>query len=146
MSHEVSVKQRPAYRSEMETERAIQEFMKTVCLDRALLLGIVAGGLVHWKNVAGKAFKGFQVSDQMLNDIFGFLMQEAGPEPGKQLDKLLRAGLVNLKLAKLQGLAQFIQDERHLDAVLEKNLPDDDERAAIREQMLLMMKGLGTVH
>lgn len=125
--------------------KAIQEFFKATAKDRLLLLSIVAGGLAHWMKVGGASFKGFKVDALQLEMMFHTLEEQAGDDPKGQLDALQRAELVGLKLEKLQGLARFIEDERHLDEVLERNLPDDAERVAIRQQMLVMMKG-GTVH
>ncbi len=125
--------------------KAVQEFFKATAKDRLLLLSIVAGGLSQWMKTSATAFKGFRVDDLQRELMFHTLEEHAGEDPKGQLDALLRAELVGLKLEKLQGLARFIEDERHLDEVLEHNLPDDAERAAIRQQMLVMMKG-GHIH
>lgn len=123
-----------------QTEKAVKHCLQTTCDDRLLLLSIVAGGPSHWRNVAKKAFQGLYCSDKMLDDMFGFLVEQAGPEPKAQLDALLRADLVALKLDKLKGLARFIESERHLDEVLERCVPEDAERDAIRQQMLIILK------
>lgn len=129
-----------------ETNRAVKHFLEVACKDRLYLLAIVTGGLAHFKIIAGKAFKGFYVSDQMIGDMFGFLVEQAGPDPVKQYDELQRSGLVALKLDKLKGLARFITSERHLDQVLDKWIPDGDEKVAIRSQMLFFMKTEGLMH
>lgn len=125
--------------------RSVEEVLKACAKDRVLLLSIVAGGMGEWMRTSGRAFKGFKVSDLQRELVFRTLEEQAGDDPKGQLDSLLRAELVGLKLDKLRGLARFIENERHLDEVLERNLPDDSERAAIRQQMLVIMRG-GTVH
>lgn len=128
-----------------QTQRAIKEFLTRTCKDRYLLLRIVVDGAVRFRNIAGKAFRGFYVNDKMLDDIFGFLAREAGDNPKAQLRALERSELVALKLDRLKGLCRFIESERHLDEVLERNVPDNSEREAIRQQMLVIMRG-GGVH
>ena len=128
-----------------QTRRAIKEVFKQCAKDRYLLLAIVCGGLAHWLSTARKAFKGLSADDLQLEMMFHTLEEQAGDDPKAQLHALERAELVNLKLERLRGLARFIENERHLDEVLERNLPDDAERAAIRQQMLVIIHG-GTVH
>lgn len=123
-----------------ETERAIKHFLETATKDRLYLLAIVTGGFAHWKIIAGKAFRGFLVDDTMLANLFEFLVEQAGPDPKRQYEELQRSGLVALKLDKLKGLARFLTDEKHLDAVLDKWVSDPDEKAALRSQLLLFMK------
>ncbi len=129
-----------------ESERAVKHFLGIVLKDRLLLLSIVTGGKFHWKTVAGKAFKGFLVSDAMLDQMFVWLTAQAGPNPLQQFEDLQRSGLVALKLERLRGLARFITSERHLDEVLDKWIQHPDEKAAIRGQLLLMIRSQGVVH
>lgn len=124
-------------RVEAETTRAIKHFLEVATKDRLYLLAIVTGGPDHWKTIARKAFHGFLVDDAMLENLFAFLVEQAGPEPVKQYDELQRAGLVALKLDRLKGLARFIESEKHLDEVLNKWVPDGTEREALRSQLLL---------
>lgn len=133
-------------RLQAETERAIKHFLEVATKDRLYLLAIVTGGKDHWKRIAGKAFRGFLVDDTIISHLFDFLVEQAGPDPKKQYDELQRSGLVALKLEKLQGLARFITDERHLDQVLDKWISDSDEKAALRSQLLMFMKTKGTPH
>lgn len=128
-----------------EFRRAVHEFLRAVGRDRLQLLAIVTGGKAHWKKVADHAFRGFMVDDIVakdtaLNGLFDIMVEAAGPDPVGQFDELQRSELVAIKMDRLRGLAAMITDEKHLDAVLDKHIPDDDERAAIRSQMLLMMK------
>ena len=127
-------------RVQEETNRAIKHFLEVVLKDRLYLLAIVTGGKAHWKQIAAKAFSGFLVNDQILYDLFAFLVREAGPDPVKQYDELQRSELVALKLEKLKGLARFIESEAHLDEVLNRAVADDEERAAVRTQLLLFWK------
>ena len=120
--------------------KSIEAFFKECAKDRLLLLSVVAGGMGHWMITSAKAFKGFRVDDLQREMIYRTLEEQAGDDPKGQLDALLRAELVNVKLEKLRGLARFIEDERHLDEVLEQNLPDNAERDAIRQQMLVILK------
>lgn len=129
-----------------ESERAVKHFLDVVLQDRFYLLAIVTGGKAHWKQIAGKAFRGFLVDDQILDNLFAFMQQEAGPDPKKQYEELQRSELVALKLDKLRGLARFITDEKHLDAVLDKWISDPSEKAALRSQLLLMIKAQGGPH
>ena len=136
----------PDEKRRQETERACKAHLEGVCADRLLLLAIVTGGKEHYRGIASKAFKGFLVDDAMLDSMFGFFVEQAGPEPKQQYEELQRAELVGLKLDKLKGLARLITDEAHLDAVLDKWVPEGDERRAIRSQMLLFMKTEGWMH
>jgi len=129
-----------------ESRRAVLEFGKTVQKDRLLLLSIVTGGMTHWLKLAGKAFRGFLVDQQMLEEMFEAMCQQAGEDPKKQYEQLQRAELVALKLEKLQGLVRFITSEQHLDEVLDKWIPDGDEKAALRGQMLVMMRREAVAH
>lgn len=129
-----------------ESERAIKHFLEIVLKDRMLLLSIVTGGKAHWKGVAGKAFRGFLVNDDMLDQTFTWLVEQAGLEPKKQFEELQRSGLVALKLDRLKGLARFITSEKHLDEVLDKWISEPDEKAALRGQLLMFMKTQGIVH
>ena len=121
--------------------RAVTEMLKACGRDRLMLLRIVTGGLPMWMAHSAKAFRGFRVSDLQREMIFRTLEEQAGDDPKGQLDTLMRSELVGLKLDRLKGLARFITDERHLDEVLERNLPDNNERAAIRQQMLHILRG-----
>lgn len=123
-----------------ESRRAILEFGKTVQKDRMLLLAIVTGGPEHWRKVAGQAFKGFMVDQQLLDGMFEAMVEWAGEDPKKQYEALQRASLVQLKLDRIKGLARFITDEAHLDQVLDKWVPDGDERVALRSQLLIFMR------
>lgn len=123
-----------------KARKAVKEFFATCAHDRLLLLRIVCGGKAEWMKTSAKAFKGFRVDDLQREFMFESLREQAGDDPKTQLDTLLRAELVNLKLEKLRGLARFIESEAHLDEVLERNLPDGAERAAIRQQMLVILK------
>lgn len=127
-------------RVEEETKRAVKHHMEIVCKDRLYLLAIVTGGYDHYKRIASKAFQGFLVDDNILKGMFDFFVQQAGERPKEQFEQLQRAELVALKLDRLKGLAAMITDERHLDSVLDRFVPDGAERAAIRSQMLLFMK------
>lgn len=131
---------------EEETKRAVKHHMEIVCKDRLYLLAIVTGGLTHYRKIAGKAFQGFLVDDGVITSMFNFFVEQAGPEPKKQYEELQRSGLVALKLDRLKGLARFITDERHLDAVLDKWISDPTEKAALRNQLLLMMKAEGVMN
>lgn len=128
-----------------ESERAVKHFLDVAAKDRLYLLAIVTGGKDHWKKIAGKAFRGFLVSDQILDNLFDFLVQQAGPDPVKQYDELQRSGLVALKLDRLKGLARFLHSEQHLDQVLDKWISDPDEKAALRGQLLMFMKTRGQI-
>ena len=123
-----------------ESRRSILEFGKMVQKDRLLLLSIVTGGMAHWLKIAGKAFQGFMIDQQLLEGMFEQMTIEAGEDPKAQFEALQRSGLVALKLEKLKGLAQFITSEQHLDEVLEKWIPDGDEKAALRIQLLHFMQ------
>ncbi len=123
-----------------ESRRAVIEFGKTVQKDRLLLLSIVTGGMAHWLKLAGKAFRGFIVDQQMLEGMFEVMVEQAGENPKAQFEQLQRAELVNLKLDRLKGLARHITDVNHLDAVLDKHIPDGDEKAAIRAQMIVFIQ------
>lgn len=138
-------------RAEEEFRRAVHEFLKVIGKDRLQLLAIVTGGRAHWKKVAGQAFRGFMshnltAKDTAINGLFDIMVEAAGPDPTKQYEELQRSELVALKMEKLQGLVRFIEDERHLDEVLDKWVPDGDERAALRSQLLIMMKTQGVSH
>lgn len=136
----------PRQKLTAESERAVKHLLQTITKDRLLLLAIVTGGPAHFHGIAAKAFKGFLVNDQMVDQMFAWCVELAGPEPKKQYDELQRSGLVALKLEKLQGLARFITSEQHLDQVLDKWISDPDEKQAIRSQMLLMLKSQGVRH
>jgi hypothetical protein len=123
-----------------ESRRAVIEFGKKVQSDRLLLLSIVTGGMAHWLKLAGKAFRGFLVDQQMLEGMFQVMVETAGPDPKAQFESLQRAALVNLKIDRLKGLARHITDVNHLDAVLDKHIPDGDEKAAIRAQMIVFIQ------
>jgi len=123
-----------------ESRRAIIEFEKTLKKDRLLLLSIVTGGMREWLKTAGKAFRGFMVDQQLLEQMFQAMTEMAGENPKAQFEALQRSGLVALKLEKLKGLAQFITSEQHLDEVLEKWIPDGDEKAALRQQLIHFMQ------
>lgn len=131
--------------AEEEFRRAVHEFLKAIGKDRLQLLAIVTGGKTHWKKVAGHAFHGFMAHNLTAKDItieglFDIMLEAAGPDPKQQYEELQRAELVNLKMEKIKGLARFITDEKHLDAVLDKWISDPDEKAALRSQLLLFMK------
>lgn len=149
MAHEFSIPKHKRLTgtalAEEEFRRAVHEFLKGVGKDRLQLLAIVTGGRQHWKKVAGHAFRGFMTHNTAAKDtaiagLFDILSEAAGPDPKQQYEELQRSELVALKMEKLQGLAAMIEDEQHLDEVLERSVPDGDERAAIRSQMLVMMK------
>lgn len=132
-----------------ESRRSTKVFLEAACKDRLYLLAIVTGGKDHWMKIAKKAFAGFLVDDQMLGDMFAFLVQEAGPDPVRQYDELQQAELTALKLDRLRGLADMITDERHLDEVLDRWSGHgfaQSERAALRTQLLLLMKSRGVSH
>lgn len=129
-----------------ESRRAILEFGKAVQNDRLYLLSIVTGGMAHWLKIAGKAFQGFMVDQALLEGMFEAMVEQAGDDPKRQYEELQRSGLVALKVDKLKGLARFITSEQHLDEVLDRWVPDDDERAAIRSQLLHYMQTQGTLH
>lgn len=133
-------------RLQEESRRAVKHFLEVVCQDRLYLLAIVTGGKAHWKGIAAKAFRGFLVDDTVLDQLFQFLVEQAGPDPTRQYDELQRSELVALKLEKLHGLARFITSEKHLDEVLDRCVPDGAERAAIRTQMLILLKTKGIQH
>lgn len=122
-----------------ESRRAIIEFGKTVQKDRLMLLAIVTGGMAHWLKIAGKAFKGFMVDQQLLEGMFETMCELAGEDPVKQYEELQRANLVALKMDRIKGLARFIESEQHLDEVLDKWVTLPDERQALRSQLLRFM-------
>jgi hypothetical protein len=129
-----------------ETEKAVKHFLLICSKDKMLLLAIVTGGLHYWKGIAGKAFRGYLVDDVLLERLFHFLVEQAGPEPKAQFKQLQRSGLVALKLDRLKGLARFITSEQHLDEVLDKWISDPAEKAALRGQLLIFWKTQGTAH
>lgn len=132
-----------------ESKRSVKVFLEAACKDRLYLLAIVTGGMEHWLKIARKAFAGFLVDDQMLSEMFHFLVQEAGPEPKRQYEELQAAELTALKLDRLRGLADMITDERHLDEVLDRWSGHGfaaSERQAIRTQLLLLMKSREMQH
>lgn len=118
-----------------ESRRAVLEFGKLVQKDRLLLLSIVCGGPAHWRQVAARAFRGFLIDQQLLDQMFEAMTEQAGDDPKRQFEELQRADLVALKLERLKGLANFITDDKHLDAVLDKWIPDGDEKKALRSQL-----------
>ena len=122
-----------------ETERAVKLHMEETAKDKLLLLAIVTGGLHHYRILASKAFRGFLISDQMVEQMFQFFVEIAGAEPVKQYDELQRSGLVALKLEKLQGLARFINSEKHLDEVVERWV-EPESREAIRQQLRIFWR------
>jgi hypothetical protein len=123
-----------------ETKRAVKLHMEVVCKDRLYLLAIVTGGIDHYRKIAGKAFSGFLVDQTVIDGMFHFFVEQAGPDPKKQFEELQRAELVALKLDRLKGLAAMLTDEKHLDAVLDKWISEPAEKAALRSQLLLLMK------
>lgn len=130
-----------------ESRRAVLEFGKMVQQDRMLLLSIVTGGLEHWNGIARKAFQGFMIDDQLIEELFQAMVEQAGENPKAQFEALQRADLVNLKLERLKGLARFITSEQHLDEVLDRWVPSGDERAAMRPLLLqYMAKDSGIAH
>lgn len=129
-----------------ESRRAILEFGKMVQNDRLLLLSIVTGGLEHWNGIARNAFKGFMVDDMLIEQMFTAMCEQAGENPKAQFEALQRADLVALKLDRLKGLAQFITSEQHLDEVLDKWIPNGDERTAIRAVMIGMIPADSVMH
>jgi hypothetical protein len=126
-----------------QSRRAVLEFAKMVQKDRLLLLSIVTGGPEHWRKVAAQAFRGFMIDQQLLDSVFLAMVEWAGPDPVTQYDALQRADLVALKLDRLKGLARFIEDEAHMDRVLDHWVPNTDERAAIRSQLLRYVRAEG---
>lgn len=129
-----------------ESERAVKHLLETTCKDRLLLLSIVTGGKAHWRGIAGKAFQGFLVNDDVIDQMFGFLVEQAGPDPTRQFEELQRAELVSIKLDRLQGLSRFIHSEKHMDEVLDRWVPDGAEKAAIRSQLLLYVNADKRLH
>lgn len=123
-----------------ESERAVKLHMESVCTDRLMLLAIVTGGKDHYKGIARKAFGGFLVDDQVIENMFGYFVEQAGPDPKRQYEELQRSELVALKLDRLKGLARFLTDEKHLDQVLDKWISEPAEKAALRSQLLLLIK------
>ena len=115
-----------------ETKRAVKLHMEVVCKDRLFLLAIVTGGLEHYRTIAGKAFRGFLVDQTVIDGMFQFFVEQAGPDPKRQFEELQRAELVALKLDRLKGLAAMLTDEKHLDAVLDKWISEPAEKAALR--------------
>lgn len=131
--------------AEEEFRRAVHEFLKMIGKDRFQLLAIVTGGKAHWKKVAHQAFHGFMTHnttarDLAIDGLFDIMVETAGPDPLAQYEELQRSELVAIKTEKLKGLARFIESEQHLDEVLDRWVPNDDERAAIRTQLLLFWK------
>jgi hypothetical protein len=96
--------------------------------------------------VADKAFRGFVVDQQLLDDMFKAMKEQAGQDPQAQFEALQRADLVALKMDRLRGLARFITSEAHLDEVLDRCVPAGDERAAIRLQMVNLLQKDGVMH
>lgn len=131
-----------------ESRRAVLEFAKVVQKDRMLLLSIVTGGMEHWKGIASKAFRGFLVDDILIEGMFETMAEQAGENPTQQFEQLQRADLVALKLDRLKGLARFITSEQHLDEVLDRWIPNGDEKAALRGQLLhfISQQDAGVTH
>lgn len=143
MAHDVfstKFKLKGTAKLQAETERAIKIHMEGMAKDRLLLLAIVTGGPHYYRGIAQKAFRGFLVSDDMIQHMYDWAVERAGPEPKKQYEELQRAGLVALKLDRLKGLARFLESEDHLDGVLDKWISDPDEKKALRSQLLLYMR------
>ncbi len=134
----------PEVRARKLAERAVNELLKTVMMDRSLLLKIVADGKADWKKYARKAFKGFAVSDEAILELWRVFALEAGADPKKQLDQLLAAGYVRLKMDRIRGLCQMITSERHMDEILEK-IDKPEERAAIRATMVPILRQMGVM-
>jgi hypothetical protein len=121
--------------------RAVKELMKTLLMDRTLLLLIVCDGKTQWMNSARRAFRGYTkyVDDDTIEAIWQRIEEEAGPEPKRTLDAALKAGLVRLKLDKIRNLALILSKYvgpggpfGRLEEILQAAPGDDDERAAMR--------------
>jgi hypothetical protein len=74
-----------------EAEMAVRDVMRSVMASDVCLLAIVSGGEHHWMLNAGKAFAGMAVPDQVLHDMFRYFKAQAGPNPSKTLDAVLKA-------------------------------------------------------
>ena len=129
-----------------QTTKEVKRFLDTCAKDKMFLLWLVTGGHHHFRLLTTKAFRGYLVSDQMIDQMFAFLVDLAGPDPKRQFEELQRAELVALKLDRLQGLARFITSEAHLDEVLDRWVAGDKEKAAIRSQLLIFWKSQGKAH
>jgi hypothetical protein len=131
----------PSKAKHLATQRAVKEFLTTTLKDRVLTLSIAAGGRTHWMKIATEAFKGHLVDDILLGQMFAFICQQAGPDPGKQLDTLLQGNFVRAKMDRLMTLASQFTTERELDAFLDgKFLKDPLQKAAIRQELLRILK------
>lgn len=146
MSVQIRKPLKPTDPTGLQARRSVKEFMKSVLQDRTLLLVIVAGGKAEWMNSARRAWRGFHrfVDDDTFGALWDQMEQEAGPDPAAQLDRLLKAGLITLKLDKIKNLVDMIaqqldgdafQCEAKTDEMLTRLVGDHDERTAVRHQM-----------
>lgn len=147
MAIEIRTPLKPVDTTPLQAKKAVSEFLKSACGDRMLLLAVVAGGKRCWMQIAGKAFAGFKkhLKKTALEEMWFFMVREAGPDPVKQLALSEKAGFRKLKLEKIRQLSLMISSEAHLDEVLAVNIPDDDERVAVRHLMILMLQAQGIV-
>ncbi len=68
-----------------ETTDAIMFFMRNMERNRPLLLSIVVDGVEKWRKVAGGVWKGLLIDREILDSIFRYFVQQAGPNPAQQL-------------------------------------------------------------
>jgi len=114
---------------EKELSDAIMFFMRGMERDRLTMLNIVLGGLALWRKTARGIWRGFNVPDEPIDEIYRyFCIQASQPEYQVLMLDAIKRKNVDLFRDALRHSWPSIEEQQRALAVMEKWTPYERQR------------------